>query len=329
MNNSYPRLVADIGGTNARLALESAPFTLSHIDVLPCADYDSLLAAIGAYIAKHAIALPRHVGIAIANPVRGDWVQMTNHHWHFSIQAMQTALGVETLQVVNDFTAQALAITQMDSAHITALMADTPAPNLQDVCAVIGPGTGLGVSGLIPDGRGGSVALAGEGGHVSFSPADALEGELQAFAAQRFSGHVSAERLLQGSGLTLIYDFLAARQGVVATRKTPADITRGALQDKDPLCLAVLSRYCGILGRFCADVTLTLGAVGGVYLTGGIIPRFVDFVRQSDFRACFEDKGRFADYLRAVPVYVVEHPQPGLLGAAVALHRARQLSEAR
>ncbi len=322
MNNSYPRLIADIGGTNARFALESAPFTLSHIDVLPCADYDSLLAAIRAYVAKNAVALPRHVGIAIANPVRGDWVQMTNHHWCFSIQAMQAALGVETLQVVNDFTAQALAITQMDSAHITPLMADTPAPNLQDVCAVIGPGTGLGVSGLIPDGRGGSVALAGEGGHVSFSPADALEGELQAFAAQRFAGHVSAERLLQGDGLTLIYRFLAERQGITPSKHTPAEVTNGALVEKDAVCIEVLSRYCMILGGFCANVSLTLGARGGVYIAGGIIPRFVDFVRDSDFRKRFEEKGRFADYLRDVPVYVVEHQYPGLLGAAVALNNA-------
>ncbi len=319
---NYPRLVADIGGTNARFAIEARPFELSHMDVLPCADYETLLLALRAYLDKHDLALPEHVGIAIANPVHGDRIQMTNHHWRFSINDMREELGVKTLQFMNDFTAQALAVTQMSAENITLLNGESEKLLPTDkACAVIGPGTGLGVSGLIPDGRGSFVALAGEGGHVTFSPADEIERDLLQFAAQAF-GHVSAERLLQGEGLTLIYRFLAEREGLPVEKHTPAAVTRGALEEHDPLCVAVLSRYCAILGGFCADVALTLGAVGGVYITGGIIPRFVDFVRHSDFRQRFEAKGRFVDYLRAIPVYVVEHEQPGLLGAAVGLNNA-------
>lgn len=319
---TYPRLVADIGGTNARFAIEEAPFALSHIDVLPCVDYATLLAAMQAYLDKNNLVLPRHVGIAIANPVNGDNIQMTNHHWQFSISEMKKTLGVATFLVVNDFTAQALAITQMPAECLELLSGearDNPRPS-DKACAVVGPGTGLGVSGLIPDGRGGMVALAGEGGHVSFAPNDATERELLTFAEKTLGGHVSAERILQGEGLVLLYHFMAQRAALSIEKNTPAEITHGALVEKDALCHEVLSRYCGILGSFCANVVLTLGGVGGVYIAGGIVPRFIDFVRQSDFRARFEAKGRFADYLRAVPVYVVEHEQPGLLGAAVALN---------
>lgn len=328
----YPRLIADIGGTNARFAIEKTAFKLEHIEVLKCNEHTTLLQAILAYLASQQLSIPPHVGIAIANPVSGDWIQMTNHHWQFSIAAMKADLGTETLCVVNDFTAQALAITQMSKQHLTYLSGSehNSAHNstaLNDfACAVVGPGTGLGVSGLVPNGRGGMVALSGEGGHVTFAPTDETERQLMSYATKVFNGHVSAERLLQGDGLLLIYRFFSERsnQGIdkQTERHSPADVTRGALVEKDTLCIEVLSCYCAILGSFCADVVLTLGGIGGVYLAGGIVPRFVDFLRQSDFRTRFEAKGRFADYLKAVPVYVVEHDYPGLLGASVALNNA-------
>ncbi len=319
--HSYPRLIADIGGTNARFALEVESFQLEHILVLPCTEYATFFEAITDYLKQTGIEIPNHIGIAIANPVTGDEIRMTNHHWHFSISEMHEKLGVETFLVVNDFQAQALAITQMNEENLHLLNGSnqsSPIPKDQAV-AVIGPGTGLGVSGLIPDGRGRMIALAGEGGHVTFSPYDKLERDLLSFAERAFDGHVSAERLLQGEGLLLIYRFLAGRNEVAPVKTTPAEITHGALVENDPLCKEVLSRYCAILGGFCANVVLTIGGVGGVYLSGGIIPRFIDFLKQSDFRRRFEDKGRFADYLRDIPVYVVTHSNPGLLGAAVAL----------
>ncbi len=324
---NYPRLVADIGGTNARFAIETAPFELTRTEVLRCADYDSLLAAISAYLDKQALSVPENVGIAIANPVNGDLIQMTNHHWGFSIRELKAQLGIKHLVVINDFTAQALAVGRIPKSglgHLNGPLLADPTPKTQ-VCAVVGPGTGLGVSGLIPDRRGGMLALSGEGGHVTFAPVNALEQELKTYAHGIFGDHVSFERILQGVGLTLIYRFMAERNGVAISKNTPAEVTHAALVDKDALCIEVLSLYCAILGGFCADVVLTIGAMGGLYIAGGIIPRFKDFVKASDFRQRFEAKGRFRDYLSQVPVYVVEQRHSGVLGAAVALDNQLKL----
>ncbi len=320
--SNYPRLIADIGGTNARFAIESNPFQLENIIVLPCKDYATFFDAITDYIKQINIEIPKHIGIAIANPVTGDEIRMTNHHWQFSISAMQEKLGVETFLVINDFRAQALAVTQMNEENLHLLNGlDKYQPMPKDkAVAVIGPGTGLGVSGLIPDGRGKMIALSSEGGHVAFSPRNELESQLLAYAEKVFNGHVSAERFLQGDGLLLIYRFMSELNGYANNKNTPAEITNGALLENDLLCKEVLSLYCNILGSFCANVILTIGGVGGVYLTGGILPRFIDFLKQSSFRQNFEDKGRFTGYMHNIPVYVVTHSNPGLLGSAVALN---------
>lgn len=319
-NIDFPYLVADIGGTNARFALVHSSLQLSDSHTFPTADYANVSQAIQAYLRLVNVTV-RQAAIAIANPVLGDHVQMTNHHWQFSIQALQAQLSLDKLLVINDFTAQALAVTAMDAQQMVQIGGQPPIANAAK--AVIGPGTGLGVSGLIPDGRGRMSALAGEGGHVAFAPRDAVERRLLAFAEAQFGGHVSAERMLCGAGLTLLYQFFAAEAGQGSTTdkaaKTPAEITRAALEGSDALCRTVLSRYCQILGDACANIALTLGATGGVYIAGGIVPRLLDFLPQSGFRARFEDKGRFAAYLAPVPVFVITHPQAGLLGAAVAL----------
>ncbi len=243
---NYPRLIADIGGTNARFAIEIAPFQLEHIVILPCQDYGTFYDAISDYLKQIDIETPKHIGIAIANPVTGDKIRMTNHHWSFSIREMHKKLGVKTFLVVNDFRAQALAITQMNEEHLyllNGLDEFHPVPKDKAV-AVIGPGTGLGVSGLIPDGKGRMIALSGEGGHVTFAPYDQLERRLLSFAERAFDGHVSAERFLQGDGLLLIYRFLAGRNEMPPKKNTPAEITHGALVEHDPLCEEVLQ--CGI-----------------------------------------------------------------------------------
>ncbi|PIE45966.1 MAG: glucokinase [Gammaproteobacteria bacterium] len=321
MCNSYPRLLADIGGTNARFAIETAPSQIRHQKTLAAQDFPQLIDAIDYFLTSENQKAIQHVAIAIANPVTSDTIKMTNHHWSFSIQQMKSDLQAKTLLIINDFTAQALAIPAISSEHLLAI--GSPLPTSVDAMlpiAVVGPGTGLGVSGLIPNGQGQMIALAGEGGHVSFSPRDAVERELLAFAEEKFQGHVSAERLLRGEGLTLLYEFFAKKAGISQhKKKTPAEVTHGALVQQDGICLTVLSRYCRMLGDTCANVALTIGATGGVYLCGGIVPRFVDFLRQSDFRACFEDKGRFATCMKKIPVYVVNHDNPGLLGASMAL----------
>lgn len=322
--NGYPRLLADIGGTNARFALQTAPEQWERISVLPCADYATLNDAVTAYLREYAHGeTVRHAAFAIANPIRGDWVQMTNHHWAFSIEAVRQAFAWETLLLLNDFTAQALAVSRTEAHHLVQVGGGKAAADAPK--AVIGAGTGLGVSGLIPSAAG-WTALAGEGGHVSFSPFDDTEVMIWQYARQQF-GHVSVERLLSGAGLVLIYQALAQQHAhSVPLDWSPADITSQALNGTSPLCRETLDIFCAMLGTAASNLVLTLGARGGVYVCGGIVPRFADYFKQSPFRRRFEDKGRFADYLADVPAYVVLSPYPGIEGAAVALHNHLRLN---
>ncbi len=314
--NLWPRLVADIGGTNARFALETAAGQIERVDVLPCNDYNTVVDAIKEYLKRVGNPVVHHAAIAIANPIVGDWVQMTNHHWAFSIETTRQALDFDTLILLNDFTAQALAITKMDNKDLLQVGGIEAVENAPK--AVLGPGTGLGVSGLIPDGRGSYTALAGEGGHVSFSPFDDAEIMIWQYAKKKY-GHVSAERFLSGAGLVLIYEALAEREGVKRQKLTPAEISERALSGSSPLCRLTLDIFCAMLGTVSSNLALTLGARGGVYLCGGIIPRFIDYFKSSPFRTRFESKGRFDAYLAAIPVYIVLADYPGIAGAAVAL----------
>lgn len=312
-----PYLVADIGGTNARFALADEQGKLSHIDRLATADFPTLEAAIRAYLEPLNVQVA-HAGIAIANPVIGDEVRMTNHHWSFSIRAMQASLGLETLHVINDFTAQALSILQIKGSELRRICNGYAVANAPKV--VIGPGTGLGVSGLIPDSRGRWVALAGEGGHASFAPRSAAEGRIFAYVRKYFPAHVSAERLICGSGLALIDAALAVENGQVQQR-SPADVTAAALAG-EARALDAINHFSAMLATVASDVTLTLGARGGVYLCGGILPRIVDLFVASPFAERFRDKGRFSNYLADIPVWLVMDAQePGLCGATIALQQ--------
>lgn len=312
----YPRLLADIGGTNARFALELASGKFEYIEVLACNDYDTVVDAAKTYLKKVGNPDVKFGAFAIANPVTGDWVQMTNHHWAFSIETTRQALQLEILMLINDFTAQAYAITKMPSKELVQIggtSCEIFAPK-----AVLGPGTGLGVSGLIPCGNGDYIALAGEGGHASFSPFDDTEIMIWQYAKNKY-GHVSAERFLTGSGLVLIHEALANREGIKSPKMTPSLISEQALSGKSPLCRLTLDIFCAMLGTVSSNLALTLGARSGVYLCGGIIPRFIDYFKNSPFRVRFENKGRFDAYLAAIPVYVVLAKYPGIYGVGVAL----------
>ena len=312
---NWPRLVADIGGTNARFALETSLGKIEKVEVLPCNDYDTVVDAIREYLKRVGEPKISHAAIAIANPILGDWVQMTNHHWAFSIETTRQSLGLENLILLNDFTAQALAITRMPKEELMQIGGAKPVENAPK--AVIGPGTGLGVSGLIPS-KAGWVPLAGEGGHVSFAPFDDAEIMIWQYAKKKY-GHVSAERFLSGAGLSLIHEALSAREGIKRQKLTPAEISERALSGTSPLCRLTLDIFCAMLGTVSSNLALTLGSSGGVYLCGGIIPRFIDYFKSSPFRNRFENKGRFDAYLAAIPVYIVLSKYPGINGAAVAL----------
>jgi len=323
---SYPRILADVGGTNVRFALETAPMQIGEVTAYRVADYPSLEAAMRKYMQSlDGNPLPRHAAIGLANPVTGDHVKLTNHNWAFSIEAMRRALGLETLVAINDFTSLALALPYLPAAGLVQVRAGTPVATAPR--ALVGPGTGLGVSGLVPAPGGGAVALAGEGGHIEIMPA--TDDEWIAWRAARDQlGRVSAERLLSGMGLSHIHAALSAEMGTPpSVPLSPAQVTDGALRAGDPVCRRAFEAFCGMLGSVAADVALVLGARGGVYIGGGIVPRFVDALRASTFAERFVAKGRMAQYLADVPVYVITADYPALPGLARAL--ADRLGETR
>ncbi|MBY4896887.1 glucokinase [Cupriavidus sp. AU9028] len=321
----YPRLLADVGGTNVRFALQHGPAQFGDVTALKVADFPSLEDAMRHYLSQLPGPAPRHAAIGLANPVTGDHVKLTNHAWAFSIEGMRQSLGLRTLLALNDFTSLALALPYLRTDELAPLregQAIHGAP-----LALLGPGTGLGVSGLVP-GRGGAapIALAGEGGHIELMPQ--TDDEWLAWrAARREHGRVSAERLLSGAGLTCIHAALLAEMGTQAdtptsARLSPAEVAEGAVRGGDPVCRRAFEAFCGLLGSMAGNLALVLGARGGVYIGGGIVPRYVDAVRASSFAQRFVDKGRMREYLEPVPVHVITASHPALPGLAHALHEA-------
>jgi len=311
------RLLADIGGTNARFALEAGPGRFDAIEVLSCQQHASLGEAIRAYLALPQLAGLgagiRHAAIAIANPVTGDQVRMTNHHWAFSIEALRQECGFDTLMVVNDFSALARSLPHLGDQK-RQVGGGAPVPDAP--LGLLGAGTGLGVSGLIPCGNS-WTALRSEGGHVGFAPVNELEVAILQYAWREFE-HVSCERLLSGAGVELIYRALSERAGRPGSLAAP-EISRRALSGECALCDEVLEAFCGMLGTAAGNLAITLGAQGGVYIGGGIVPRLGERFDRSSFRRRFEQKGRFSGYLAQVPTYVITADYPAFLGVSAIL----------
>ena len=305
-------MLADVGATYARFALERSAGQFERIEVLSCDDFFSLEDAVRAYLRKVGARGVSHAAIAIANPIDGDQVRMTNRSWAFSIEEMRQSLDLNTLLVVNDFTAFAMALPHLQESDRIQIGGGVPREN--SVIGLLGPGTGLGVSGLIPaEDR--WITLGSEGGHVSFAPADEREMEVLRFAWQRFP-HVSAERLLSGAGLELCWEALAQKLGKPAFLLSAAEIVEHALVVSDPICVDAVDCFCAMLGTAAADLALTLGAIGGIYIGGGIVPRLSEQLAASPFRRRFESKGRFSDYLSRIPTYVISASTPSFVGVS-------------
>jgi glucokinase len=315
LSHDSPRLIADIGGTYARFALETAPGEFSRTASLRCADHADFHAAVSAYLATVPEARIEHAAVAIANPVDGDQVRMTNYHWQFSIEQMRQRLQLDTLVVVNDFTALAMSLPRLGPRDVRQVGGGEV--NKQSVIGLIGSGTGLGVSGLIPAGDG-WIALGTEGGHTCFSPRDEREIAVLRYA-WKFFDHVSFERLLSGPGLELMYRALAEHAGVAAQTLAAPEITQRGLDGSDPLCATTLEVFCALLGTAAANLAVTLGALGGIYIGGGIVPRLGEYFDRSPFRARFEDKGRFSAYVAAIPTYVITAEHATFTGVSAIL----------
>jgi glucokinase len=307
-----PRLLADIGGTYARFALEMGKGDFQHVASLRCEDYPNFYAAMRAYLDGLPSLSIVHAAVAIANPVDGDMVSMTNYHWQFSIEDMRQKLGFDTLLIVNDFTALAMALPRLGPNDVRQVGGGEA--RKQSVIGLLGPGSGLGVSGLIPAGDG-WISLGSEGGHTSFAPRNEREIAILRYVWKHFE-HVSFERLVSGPGLELIYRALADHAGEAALDLQAPEITQRALECVDRHCEDALDVFCALLGTAAANLAVTLGAMGGIYIGGGIVPRLGKYFETSSFRQRFEEKGRFSRYVAAIPTYVITAEHATFIGAS-------------
>ena len=314
------RLVADIGGTNVRFALlRPGSDEPEQERNLVCADFEGLQQAARHYLSRVGNPEVREAAIDVATAVTGDFVKLTNSPWAFSIEQTRRQLGLDRLLVVNDFTALALSLPLLRPSELRQVgrgeaLAHAP-------IALIGAGTGLGVSGLLPnDDR--WVPLEGEGGHTAFSPMNEREDGVLGALRARF-GHVSTERVVSGPGLVNIYQSLCQLDHVPVRGFEPHQVTEAGLGGHDAQCAEALTMFCAILGTAAANLVITLGARGGLYLGGGIVPKLGEYFDRSPFRSRFEHKGRFSGYVASVPSFVILADNPALRGLAVAIKNRR------
>jgi glucokinase len=313
-------LVADVGGTNVRFALVDldapGPLAVHSAQHFATRDYAGMAEAANTYLKQHApsVAL-KSACFAVAGPVSDGKISFTNSDWAFSEKELGKKLGGTRVRLINDFEATAYAIPHLGKSDVTPIGPDVSgADGPQKTFCVLGPGTGLGMAGLVRDGAR-DVALVTEGGHAGFAPGNALEVAVLEFLRKRYD-HVSRERLLSGAGLRNLYDAMCEIDGVDNIDPKPEDVTAEAMRNAQSFCARVFGAFCAILGSAAGDAALTMGARGGVYLAGGILPDAVDFLQKSAFRARFTAKGRFHDYLAAIPTFLIVHPYAALLGAA-------------
>ncbi len=310
-----PLLVGDIGGTNARFALVHAPGAApTEVTTMACADYPDLGDAAEAYLAATA-STPAAACIAVAGPVQGDRFRLTNGPWDFSTEAIRRRLGLAHLRLLNDFAALALSLPRLRPDDLCRI--GTPTAVAGQPLAVLGPGTGLGVAGLHPS-DGGWIPVCGEGGHVDLPVIEEREIEI-ARVLRAEQQTVSAECVLSGTGLTRLHRCLCQVHGVDHTPLTPAQITELGCTGEEELCVEALEVFCALLGGVAGNLALTLGARGGVFLGGGILPRIPDMLEHSEFRRRFDAKLRMTDYVKAIATQLIVATAPALIGAAAHL----------
>lgn len=322
MSASGPTLlVGDVGGTNARFAIarlvEGRP-VLEHHESFPASEHPTFLGGVKAFIDGCGVK-PSGGVIAVAGPVTDGEIDLTNSPWRVSETELRT-LGLNPIRLINDFEALAWGAPVVPDDMLASLGGPTEG-DAHAAIAVLGPGTGFGVSALVRDGRGGEMAMPSEGGHACFAPGDAIEDEVLRILRRRYD-RVSIERLICGPGLLNLHRALAEIDGRESHIDDPAEITATALADPNSPCGATLARFCAILGAVAGDIALTTGARGGVYIAGGIAPRILPFLKASPFRERFERKGRFQPYMAAIPTKVVLHKHAALLGAAQVAYAA-------
>lgn len=316
--NFDPSLVADVGGTNIRIAIATAD-GLHDRHTWRCADFPTIGAALQRYLGETSFpGRPRRAAIAVACPTEGDWIDITNNQaWSFSTRELRRELDLDDLRIVNDFTALAASIPLLGPADTRPLKEGTPLDKA--AIAVLGPGTGLGVSGLI-NANGHWVPLSAEGGHATLVATNDREWAVVEVLSRQF-GRVSNERVLSGPGLVNLYRALCVTQGIEPKDLGPADVVRGAV-DTESLEALTVEMFSGWLGTVASDLVLALGARGGVYIGGGVVPKMIDVFDRQLFVERFLDKGRVSDYVEPVPVQLILNTQIALVGAAVMIQES-------
>lgn len=316
----YPRWLGDIGGTNARFGWQhEAGGHVDDVMVLPCAEFDTLADAAQTYLQRSGKTAPACAAFGIANPVLGDAIRMTNHHWAFSVSELRATLGLQRLVMVNDFTALALALPTLPECALRQVGSGTRVS--QAAIGLLGPGTGMGVSGLLPIGHQDKwLPLSGEGGHVTLAATSDWEHQVIEHLRGRY-GHVSLERVVSGIGLVDLYHAICELKGTGGREiVTAAQVLERAEAEAGSSAHDAIDLFCAFLGDAAGNLALTLGARGGIYIGGGIVPRLGQRFEASDFRTRFEAKGRFQAYLQAIPTLVIESKvSPALYGASRAL----------
>lgn len=317
---AYPRWLGDIGGTNARFGWQTEPDgRIDDVLVLPCAEFDSLAEAGRTYLERTGKTAPACAAFGIANPVFGDAIAMTNHHWKFSVGELRDSLGLQRLVMVNDFAALALALPTLPADAVRQVGPGQRAPHA--AMGILGPGTGMGVSGLLPVGHQNKwLPLSGEGGHVTLAATNDWEFEVISQLRQRY-GHVSLERVVSGLGVVDLYHAICDLKGTGGREIiSAAQVLERANAEPGSSANDALELFCAFLGDAAGNLALTLGARGGIFIGGGIVPRLGERFDQSLFRTRFEAKGRFKNYLAEIPTLVIEsRVSPALYGASHAL----------
>lgn len=312
-------LIGDIGGTHARLALAYAGRPGFHkVMKLSCEDYATAEAAIEYYLAEHITTAPDVICLAAAGPLRNDAINLTNNHWHLDRRSLAEQFATQRIGLLNDFEAVARSLPLLDASHVRPVGSGAgAAPVLAKAdftVGVLGPGTGLGVAGLL--GRAGAIyPVVGEGGHRGFAPETARQLEVLGLLRERFP-RVYAERLVSGPGLENIYDALRVLHRAPGAPAHAVEIFARAQEGGHPVATEAVNLFFEVLGQVAGDLALELGAFDGIFIAGGIAPRYPDLLERSRFRQAFEAKGHYRALLEAIPTLLIVHPDPGLLGAA-------------
>ena len=309
----FPILIGDIGGTNARFAIiPDAAAEEFNFPNVRTADFETIDEAIRSCILEKSSLRPRSAILAVAGPISADEIPLTNCDWVVRPRTMIDGLGIEDVLVVNDFEAQALAIANLSDENRERLGDAAAHEDMVASRVVLGPGTGLGVGGLL-HARDVWIPVPGEGGHVDLGPR--TKRDLEIFPhVETIEGRVSAEQILSGRGIVNLYRAICTADGIAPVYSDPADITSHALADSDKVAVETISLFTTYLGRVAGDMAMIFMARGGVFLSGGISQKILPALRKPEFRAAFEDKAPHSELLATIPTYVVTHPLAALAG---------------